>query len=270
MKLANSKSKLTPTQRYWQNYWKKNQDKLNAKNLVRYHDNKEVINRKRREKYHQQDLGFVNKERRRNNWLQKKEFNNQKIANNSDSDLITKTFKPLRVPPTWELINQVWNYIVARPPKRGEQKKSLLECLFLLGWKVGLRVSEAISFDYRLVNPEPRYKNLFRINGKAKKPRWVYIHPEIITELEKRNWEPHQGNRFTFHRFLQQIKKEMNIAENIELAPHTLRRHFATYNAMNGMPLPVLQKILGHARISTTAIYVKDVDLENLVKYKPI
>jgi site-specific recombinase XerD len=69
---------------------------------------------------------------------------------------------------------------------------------------------------------------------------------------------------------LQQIKKEMNIAENIELAPHTLRRHFATYNAMNGMPLPVLQKILGHARISTTAIYVKDVDLENLVKYKPI
>ncbi|CAJ0845078.1 8002_t:CDS:2 [Entrophospora sp. SA101] len=53
----------------------------------------------------------------------------------------------------------------------------------------------------------------------------------------------------------------MNIADNIELAPHTLRRCFATYNAISGMPLPVLQKVLGHSRISTTALYIKDSDL---------
>jgi site-specific recombinase XerD len=58
--------------------------------------------------------------------------------------------------------------------------------------------------------------------------------------------------------------------ENIESAPHTLRRCFATYNALNGMPLPVLQKILGHSRISTTALYIKDSDLNNILKYKPI
>ncbi|CAH1755801.1 15109_t:CDS:2 [Entrophospora sp. SA101] len=57
----------------------------------------------------------------------------------------------------------------------------------------------------------------------------------------------------------------MNIADNIELAPHTLRRCFATYNAISGMPLPVLQKVLGHSRISTTALYIKDSDLSNLV-----
>jgi site-specific recombinase XerD len=45
----------------------------------------------------------------------------------------------------------------------------------------------------------------------------------------------------------------MNIAKNIELAPHTLRRCFATYQAISGMPLPVLQKVLGHSKISTTA-----------------
>jgi site-specific recombinase XerD len=62
----------------------------------------------------------------------------------------------------------------------------------------------------------------------------------------------------------------MNIAENIELAPHTLRRCFATYQAISGMPLPVLQKVLGHSKISTTALYIKDSDLSNLVKFRPV
>ncbi|CAG8674157.1 3687_t:CDS:2, partial [Ambispora gerdemannii] len=63
------------------------------------------------------------------------------------------------------------------------------------------------------------------------------------------------------------VKKELNIAENIELAPHTLRRCFATYNAISGMPLPVLQKVLGHSKISTTALYIKDSDLTKKTKY---
>ena len=62
------------------------------------------------------------------------------------------------------------------------------------------------------------------------------------------------------------MKKEMSIRENIELAPHTLRRCFATSNALNGMPLPILPKTLGNSEISTTAVYIKDVDLANLMK----
>jgi len=69
---------------------------------------------------------------------------------------------------------------------------------------------------------------------------------------------------------LQQVKQELDIAENIELTPHTLRRCFATYQAISGMPLPVLQKVLGHSRISTTALYIKDSDLSNLVKFRPV
>ena len=64
--------------------------------------------------------------------------------------------------------------------------------------------------------------------------------------------------------------KEMNLPTNIELAPHTLRRCFATYNAVNGMPLPVLQKVLGHRKIATTSLYIRDSDLSNLVKFRPI
>ena len=62
----------------------------------------------------------------------------------------------------------------------------------------------------------------------------------------------------------------MRLPVKIELAPHTLRRCFATYNALNGMPLSVLQKVLGHSSLKTTALYVKESELGNLIKFKPM
>ena len=61
----------------------------------------------------------------------------------------------------------------------------------------------------------------------------------------------------------------MKLPARIELAPHTLRRCFATHQAISGMPLPVLQKVLGHASLSSTSIYVRAGDLDNLVRFKP-
>jgi hypothetical protein len=36
------------------------------------------------------------------------------------------------------------------------------------------------------------------------------------------------------------------------------------------MPFPVLQKVLGYSKISTAALYTKDSDLSNLVKFCPV
>jgi site-specific recombinase XerD len=69
---------------------------------------------------------------------------------------------------------------------------------------------------------------------------------------------------------LRRIRYDLQISPNTELAPHTLRRCFATYNLLAGMPLNILQKVLGHSRVSTTALYIKDSDLANLLKFKPI
>jgi integrase/recombinase XerD len=178
--------------------------------------------------------------------------------------------KPLTVLPTNQLLQQVWDYIISRPSKKGETKKAEHECLFLLCWKTGLRITEAVNFDLSLEHQNPEYKGLYLLRGKRQKERWIYASPEVVKELRKRNWQPNISNRKAFFTFLQQVKKELDITENIELAPHTLRRCFATYNALNGMPLPVLQKVLGHSRISTTALYIKDSDLSNILKYKPI
>ncbi|CAI2193896.1 6004_t:CDS:2 [Funneliformis geosporum] len=96
----------------------------------------------------------------------------------------------------------------------------------------GLRISEAINFDLTFEHGETQYKNLYLLR--------------------------------------EQVKKEMNLPVNIELSPHTLRRCFATHQAISGMPLPVLQKVLGHSKVSTTALYIRDGDLGNLVKFRPV
>jgi integrase/recombinase XerD len=54
---------------------------------------------------------------------------------------------------------------------------------------------------------------------------------------------------------LKKIKRELHLSQNIELTPHTLRRSFATYQAEAGLPLPLLQKLLGHKSIKTTVLY---------------
>ncbi|CAG8838882.1 16357_t:CDS:1, partial [Racocetra persica] len=97
----------------------------------------------------------------------------------------------------------------------------------------------------------------------------IRVSEEVIEELKKRNWQPENVRlyrRSTFHTWLQMIKREMKLDKNMELAPHSLRRAFATYNAVNGVPLPIIQRLLGHSKISTTAIYVKDAELANLAK----
>ena len=46
-----------------------------------------------------------------------------------------------------------------------------MECLYLLGWKVGLRISESLEFDLNLEHGERQYRNLFLLRGKGKKER---------------------------------------------------------------------------------------------------
>ncbi|KLL04190.1 MAG: tyrosine recombinase XerD [Mycoplasmataceae bacterium CE_OT135] len=125
----------------------------------------------------------------------------------------------------------------------------------MLGHKAGLRVSEAINFD---LSAQER-NGLYRIKSKGKKERFAYIPKQVIKELKRNNWQPNHTNRFNFYHFLRKIKREANLSANTELTPHTLRRSFATYHAEAGLPLPLLQKLLGHKSIRTTALYWRNI-----------
>ena len=86
----------------------------------------------------------------------------------------------MNILPSLSLLNQINHFIQIQ-----EGTFSLNYGLFLLSWKSGLRVSEAVSFDYQLKHP--RHKDLYLVQGKGKKCRYVYISPAVVNELKTNN-----------------------------------------------------------------------------------
>ena len=80
--------------------------------------------------------------------------------------------------PSPSLLNQINQFI----RKREEENFSLNYGLFLLSSKSGLRVSEAVSFDYQLKHP--RHRDLYLVKGKGARTRYVYVSKEVIQELK--------------------------------------------------------------------------------------
>ena len=68
--------------------------------------------------------------------------------------------------PSLSLLNKINQFVQGG-------KFSLNYGLFLLSWKSGLRVSEAVSFDYQLKHS--RHKDLYLVKGKGQKKRYVYV-----------------------------------------------------------------------------------------------
>ena len=86
--------------------------------------------------------------------------------------------------PSLQLLEKVSGEILSVPNRKKESKRGVHYGLFLLGYKSGLRVNEAIKFD--LVNKNKQ--GLYRIKKpKGKKERFVYIPKNVIRELRKSN-----------------------------------------------------------------------------------
>jgi integrase len=94
--------------------------------------------------------------------------------------------------PTQQLLEKVRRKIMSVPNRKRESKRGIHYGLFLLGYKSGLRISEAVSFSLE----NKTRQDLYRIEkSKGKKERLVYIPKQVIRELKKHKWKPNQTNR---------------------------------------------------------------------------
>jgi integrase/recombinase XerD len=142
-------------------------------------------------------------------------------------------------------------------------------CLLELLYATGLRVSELVSLPVRAVTGETR---LILVKGKGNKERTVPLteaaRDAVYLYLPLRAKKTGEGNPWLFpsrgkephltrHRFAQILKdvaREAGIDAR-QVSPHVLRHAFASHLLANGADLRSLQKLLGHADISTTQIY---------------
>jgi len=146
-----------------------------------------------------------------------------------------------------------------------------LVCLLEIVYATGLRVSELISLPNTALTKD---QNILLVRGKGGKERLVPLTISAIDSINAYREVRHvflKSNReskflfpsrskegFLTRRRVGQLFKDLAIASNInpeKVSPHVLRHAFATHLLDHGADLRSLQKMLGHADISTTQIY---------------
>jgi len=131
----------------------------------------------------------------------------------------------------------------------------------------GLRVSELVGLDRSDID-----ENTIRVkSGKGKKDRVVFVDDGTSELIKKYLNERTDKNPALFvnrrkkrltSRYIEILVKRHAKRAGIKkkVTPHTLRHTFATHLLQNNANIVVIQKLLGHASLSTTQIYTHVTD----------
>ena len=129
----------------------------------------------------------------------------------------------------------------------------------------GLRISEAVALKVSDIDSE---RGLLRVEqGKGHKDRYAMLSPRLLDVLRRyyRATRPQGCYLFPSWRkeqhlcttSLQLACREAAVRAHIakRVTVHTLRHSFATHLLENGTDIRIIQVLLGHSRIDTTARY---------------
>jgi integrase/recombinase XerD len=161
--------------------------------------------------------------------------------------------------------------LLAAPAKGASAKAQRDHALLELLYASGMRVTELVSLDISDVNlasgtVRVRGKKIsgkervIPIGDRALEALRAYLNRgrlQLVREPEERAlFLNHRGQRLTRQGLWLIIKHyvdEVGISEDV--TPHTLRHSFAAHKLSQGKSLQDIQKLLGHANISTTQVY---------------
>ena len=141
--------------------------------------------------------------------------------------------------------------------------------LFLVQWRAGLRVSEALALEVRDLSLDSGLPTIHVRRGKGAKPRIVPVHPELHSALASslQFGNIAQGDRLikasrsAADRWIRAAAEKAAEAGAIpagrRISSHTLRHSYARHLLMNGIPINYLSRWLGHSSIQTTLIYLE-------------
>lgn len=199
------------------------------------------------------------------NWCQNEEYI---IANPTKKIKTMKEAKRERIPLTEEQVEILRDGLLSR------RDKAIIE--FLLS--TGCRVGELINVK---INEIDWNKMSLLVIGKGDKQRKVFFNERTKVCIKKYLKTRDGNSEYLFcgvrkpfsnlgTRGIQSIinKIELKSDLSINLHPHIFRHTFATRALSSGMPLEVVQVLLGHETIDTTRIYakVKETNIEYMYK----
>lgn len=135
----------------------------------------------------------------------------------------------------------------------------------------GLRVEEFCNLEKENIDWSNHRITVFGKNttgdGKGKKRRQVPMSDRVKPLLEQ--WIASNDKiGFTTRTAENVVRRVANRCCIGKCCPHVLRHSFAVNSLDRGVPLPALQKILGHEDMLTTAIYLNVSNGEALRMYR--
>ena len=145
---------------------------------------------------------------------------------------------------------------------------SSLKCRIALttAYAAGLRVSEVVAVEVRNIDSDRMVIHI--VHGKGGKDRYVMLSAQLLGILGA-YWKLARPKRFLFpgrdedcainvtvlHAACRSAREAAGIAKKISV--HTLRHSFATHLLEQGTDIRVIQALLGHNNLSTTARYTR-------------
>jgi integrase/recombinase XerD len=161
--------------------------------------------------------------------------------------------------------------LLAAPAKGASAKSQRDHALLELLYASGMRVTELVSLDVSDVNLASKSvrvlskkaaskERIIPVGDRALEALRTYLNKgrmQLVRDPEERAlFLNHRGQRLTRQGLWLIIKHyvdEVGISEDV--TPHTLRHSFAAHKLSQGKSLHDIQKLLGHANISTTQVY---------------
>lgn len=162
--------------------------------------------------------------------------------------------------------------LIRQTDKKGTPEGLRDRAMLHLLYATGMRVSELVTLDLADLDFE---KGTVRCVGRGLRVRHLPVNAKALVALREyldrgrpqllRPGGPtsalflnHRGQRLTrqgFWLIMKAIARESGVTADV--TPHTLRHSFAAHRLNDGVALPKLRELLGHANISTTQIYTQ-------------
>ena len=141
-----------------------------------------------------------------------------------------------------------------------------------VAYGAGLRVSEVANLkvsDIPGSSPGTSQRMMLRVEqGKGQRDRYVMLSPQLL-ELLRDWWHAARPQVWLFPgqnpinpMTPRQLNRAVTAAKTLagiskRVSPHTLRHSFATHLLEQGVDIRVIQVLLGHAKLETTALYTR-------------
>ncbi len=155
-----------------------------------------------------------------------------------------------------------------------------LRALIVVLWRGGLRIHEALSLSES--DLDPRRGSILVKRGKGGKRREVgmdawawadHLAPWVARRVELPIGAlfcvidgPTRGRPWSATAARDELRRYAT-ADGVRrrFAPHQLRHAHAVELAREGVPLPIIQRQLGHSYVSTTSVYLQGIDAEEII-----